>query len=67
MRDDDVTELIVNALTGVCTKCNGQGWVRSADLTYSCFGQSNALPVPFETDDEVMVELCETCGGTGEV
>ena len=56
MRDNDVTDLIVNALTGVCNTCKGQGWVHS----------TNAIPVPFDVDEEA-IELCGTCGGVGEV
>ena len=60
MRDDDITELIVNALTGRCLKCKGRGYIHSRPLVSGCFGG-------FGTSISESVDLCATCDGTGEV
>mgnify|MGYP001600298012 CR=1 FL=1 len=58
---DDVTELIINALLGVCTECKGRGWTRKSPKMYECFGAP-----PFDSNVLNSVDMCEACNGTGE-
>ena len=62
MKDDDVCDLIVNALTGVCQMCKGRGWYRQPPEVYTCFGTTT-----FEPHTTKSVNKCEVCDGTGEV
>ena len=60
---DDVTELIVNALTGVCTKCKGHGYIRERMRVSTGFGG----PEDFRGSvAEYPVRMCEACDGIGE-
>ena len=58
---DDVTELIINALLGVCMECQGRGWRRKSPKMYARFGTP-----PFGPNVLNSVDVCEACNGTGE-